>query len=137
MHALGPRFFLTNRGIDLVLKPKVFHFGWWMGMYGVASPKRHRAYTNNKWAASLDLGVYKRALQQQKPKVETVKKYVNKKGQKAYVGTKALKSTQSMTQFVFQVSVFLACINPYDAAIQFVYVQTCHIHVYISLKPQS
>ena len=67
---------------------------------GGLSPKRHRGYTNNVWASRLDLGVYTRA-QQAKKNLKTVRRYVNSAGKKAYVGTKALKSTQSMP-YTFQ-----------------------------------
>jgi hypothetical protein len=66
-----------------------------MGQYGGCSPKRHRGFSNNPWTAALDLGVYKRIQQQKNCKVQTVKKYVDKKGQKRYAGTRDLKSTQS------------------------------------------
>lgn len=64
-------------------------------MYGGESPKRHRGYTNNPWAARVDLGVYSRT-QQAKKQLKTVRHYLNSAGKKAYAGTAALKSTQSM-----------------------------------------
>ena len=66
-----------------------------MGHYGGRTPKRHRGYTNNAWCSQVDLGVYSRALRGKKT-VETVRRYLNKSGKKAYVGTKELKSTQSL-----------------------------------------
>ena len=74
---------------------KVFTCGWWMGMYGSPSPKRHRGYSNNPATSFLDLGIWKRHLREKKKKVNTVKKYVNKDGKMSYVGTSSLKQTQS------------------------------------------
>ena len=68
-------------------------------MYGGMSPKRHRGLSNNPYSASLDLGVYKRHVQQTK-KVQTVRRYVNKEGKLSYVGTTSLKSTQSKPQYI-------------------------------------
>ena len=64
-------------------------------MYGSGSPKRHRGYSNNRMTAVLDLGPYRRHMQQSK-KVTTVHKYENKDGKLSYVGTPALKGTQSV-----------------------------------------
>ena len=79
---------------------KVFSFGWWMGMYGSATPKRHRGFSNNPGTSFLDLGSWKRAFQKQK-KVKTVRKYINKDGKLSYCGTKALKDTQSLPQLFY------------------------------------
>ena len=83
----------------LCISAKVYTFGWWMGMYGGQSPKRHRGYTNNPAAARLDLGVYKRS-EQAKKKLETVRRYTTRDGRAAYVGTKNLRSTQSRAHFL-------------------------------------
>lgn len=95
---------------------KVFSFGWWMGMYGSATPKRHRGFSNNPGTSFLDLGSWKRAFQKQK-KVKTVRKYINKDGKLSYCGTKALKDTQSLPQLFYiylgpwKKLIFQNCIN--------------------------
>jgi hypothetical protein len=85
--------------LDFSHSAKVYTFGWWMGMYGGKSPKRHRGYTNNPAAARLDLGVYKRS-EQAKKKLETVRRYYTQDGRPAYVGTKSLRSTQPRAHFL-------------------------------------
>ena len=72
---------------------QVFRFGWWMGMYGASTPKRHHGFSNNRWASLLDLGIYRRA-EQAKKTIKTVKRYVSKEGKRAYTGTKHLKQSQ-------------------------------------------
>ena len=79
----------------------MFSFGWWMGMYGSPTPKRHRGFSNNPGTSFLDLGAWKRAFQKQNKKVKTVQKYINKDGKLSYCGTKALKDTQSLPQLFF------------------------------------
>ena len=85
---------------------KVYTFGWWMGQYGAASPKRHHGFSNNRFSSLLDLGVYRRAVQAKHKKIETVRRYTTKDGKRGYTGTKHLKQTQ----FGPQCSCMLSCI---------------------------
>ena len=85
-------------------------FGWWMGQYGGMSCKRHHGFTNQKNAARLDLGVFRRS-EQKKKKLQTVRRYTKQDGSVGYVGTKALKNTQSGTYYAWLIAWYInACI---------------------------
>ena len=76
---------------------QVYRVNWWMGHYGHMSPKRHKAFTNNKSAGRYNMGKLnlKKFRQSQDPSVEkpTVQ-YMDSHGRKRYAGTKTLKLTQ-------------------------------------------
>ena len=70
-----------------------------MGHYGMDSPKRHKALTNNKWAARYNLGklYLKKFRESQDPQVEKpTRQYVDSKGKRRYAGTRKLKQTQCL-----------------------------------------
>lgn len=61
-------------------------------MYGSPTPKRQYAYSSSPAILKLDIG-WKR---QFTTKTKTVRRYINKKGEKKYVGTKHLRTTESL-----------------------------------------
>jgi hypothetical protein len=78
---------------------EVYKVAWWMGHYGHSSPKRHKAFTNNRWCAKFNLGKLncKKFKASQDPNQEKpTRRYVDSKGKARYVGTKKLKSTQRL-----------------------------------------
>ena len=84
---------------------EVYKVAWWMGHYGHSSPKRHKAFTNNRWCAKFNLGKlnYKKFKASQDPNEEKpTRRYVDSKGKARYVGTKKLKSTQLLGWYTVQ-----------------------------------
>ena len=77
---------------------KVFKVAWWMGHYGHASPKRHKAFTNNKWPAKFNLGKMhlKRFRASQNPDDKPTVRYFDKKGRPRFCGNAKLKQSQSL-----------------------------------------
>ena len=126
-------------------EPEVFTFGWWMGMYGGKSPKRHRGYSNNPATSSLDLGIYKRSERALKGSVQTVRKYTTKDGRKAWAGTKELRGTQSRAYLThawmswwmhLQINFFDACISMHCGTI-IIYIHLIYmIFIYIYILSQ-
>ncbi|CAK9018409.1 unnamed protein product [Durusdinium trenchii] len=76
--------------------PAVYPFGWWMGMYGAPTPKRHKGFSNSKWAAAFNLGKLKaKAFRaQQDPDQKSTVRYEDKNGNMRWKGSSKLKSTQ-------------------------------------------
>ena len=66
-----------------------------MGHYASRTPKRHQAFSNNRYSEKYNKGVLSRA---QRPTVPSDKKssitYTDKEGTRRWVGTKNLKATQ-------------------------------------------
>ena len=77
---------------------KVFKVAWWMGHYGHASPKRHKAFTNNKWPAKFNLGKMhlKRFRASRNPDDKPTVRYLDKKGRPRFHGNAKLKQSQSL-----------------------------------------
>ncbi len=77
---------------------QVWQASWWMGSYGAPTPKRHIAFSNAGTVRVLDLGKIARELQKQlaSHNHKSSKTYINSKGKKAFVGTRHLKSTQTL-----------------------------------------
>ena len=77
---------------------KVFKVAWWMGHYDHSTPKRHKAFTNNKWPARFSLGKMhlKRFRESQDPEDKPTVRYVDKKGQSRFHGNSKLKLSQSL-----------------------------------------
>ena len=76
---------------------KVYRISWWMGHYGALSPKRHKAFTNNKWCGKFNLGKMhlKKFQETQDPDDKPTVRYVDKKGRVRYHGkAQKLKQTQ-------------------------------------------
>ncbi|CAK9063094.1 unnamed protein product [Durusdinium trenchii] len=74
----------------------VYKVRWWMGHYGHVSPKRHKAFTNNKWAAKFNLGKMKlkRFRASQDPQDKPTVRYVDKRGRSRFHGNASLKLSQ-------------------------------------------
>lgn len=90
-----------RRRADLLLNStagatKVYKVRWWMGHYGHVSPKRHKAFTNNKWAAKFNLGKMKlkRFRASQDPQDKPTVRYVDKRGRSRFHGNASLKLSQ-------------------------------------------
>ena len=81
----------------VALVGEVYRIAWWMAHYGARSPKRQKAFCNNKAAHTINLG---RLTKSQKDKLD-VKTTVRTKGG-GYQGSSALKSTQLLShRFLF------------------------------------
>ena len=69
-----------------------------MGHYGHPHPKRHKAYTNNKWAEKYNKGKFN--LKEFKKEQDESKKptitYVDGSGKKRYKGSAFMKSSQKL-----------------------------------------
>lgn len=77
-----------------LLAAQVYRIKWWMGHYGAPSAKPQVGWCNNQKFGHLDKGPYRHKLQP-KPKIQTVKKTVNKTtGKVSYSGTRDLKTSQ-------------------------------------------
>lgn len=90
---------------------QVFRVCWWMGHFGHPSPKRHKAFTNNKWCEKYNLGRLKvhEFVADQKPEDKTAIKYKDKAGKLRYKGSGALKKSQSLSfQLIMHGTVFFA-----------------------------
>lgn len=76
----------------------VYRIVWWMGLYKHTSPKRHKAFTNNKFCERYNLGRLKmhEFLKVQDPTKKTSLKYQDGQGRTRYKGNgKALKNSQT------------------------------------------
>lgn len=53
-----------------------------MGLFGAASPKRHKAFTNNRWCSKYNVGKLhvKKFLKDQDPSKKTTEKYQDTEG---------------------------------------------------------
>ena len=88
-HAHGSNHFLAQ----------VFKICWWMAHYGSTSPKRHKAFCNNKAAGRYNRGKLqlKKFREQQREESKPTARYVDSKGRKRYHGLAGkLKSTQTL-----------------------------------------
>eukprot|EP00435_Cladocopium_sp_Y103_P044436 s523_g12.t1 len=88
-------YFATNFGAF----GEVFKICWWMAHYGATSPKRHKAFCNNKAAARYNRGKLqlKKFREQQKEESKPTARYVDSKGRNRYHGLPGkLKSTQTL-----------------------------------------
>lgn len=76
---------------------EVYKVRWWMGHYGHSCPKRHKAFTNNRWASRYNKGKLniKQFKASSDPSEEKpTRQYIDSKGVRRYAGTRALKRTQ-------------------------------------------
>lgn len=71
---------------------QVYRVGWWMAHHGAKSPKREKMFSNNAIICRLCLGRLTKA-QKSKLTLKTTKRSSNG----GYQGTKALKSTQTLS----------------------------------------
>lgn len=80
---------------------QVYRVQWWMALYGAKTPKRHKAFSNNKYCQRLDLGTLNlKKFIAKKGKSQTVVRTFNKAtGRRGYQGTALLKGTQCLSQF--------------------------------------
>lgn len=88
-HAHGSNHFLAQ----------VFKICWWMAHYGSTSPKRHKAFCNNKAAGRYNRGKLqlKKFREQQREESKPTARYVDSKGRNRYHGLGGkLKSTQTL-----------------------------------------
>ena len=69
-----------------------------MQLHGSPSPKRTLLWSNMFEIAELDLGKLSRAERERRTTTKTVKKYINKRGEKAIVGTADLAKSQKLVQ---------------------------------------
>lgn len=76
----------------VALVGEVYRITWWMAHYGAGSPKRQKAFCNNKAAHTINLG---RLTKSQREKLH-VKTTVRTKGG-GYQGSSSLKSTQLLS----------------------------------------
>ena len=82
---------------------KVYRIVWWMGLYKHPSPKRHKAFTNNKFCERYNLGRLKmhEFLKLQDPTKKTAVKYQDGQGRTRYKGNgKALKNSQILSLYM-------------------------------------
>ena len=78
---------------------QVFKVCWWMAHYGSTSPKRHKAFCNNKAAGRYNRGKLqlKKFREQQSEESKPTARYVDANGRKRYNGLAGkLKSTQTL-----------------------------------------
>ena len=80
-----------------------------MAHFGAITPKRHVAWANARTVQLLDMGILAKETQQKLSQHErqSTKKYVNRKGKKAYAGTRFLKGTQNLVKNTFGFSFFV------------------------------
>ena len=76
---------------------EVFKVRWWMKHYSGPTAKRHIGLTNMLAAGKIDKGRLRRA---QAKGPATCVKYLDKRGQTKYKGTRLLKSTQYRTELL-------------------------------------
>ena len=79
-----------------------------MGLYKHTSPKRHKAFTNNKFCEKYNLGRLKmhEFLKVQDPTKKTSVKYQDGQGRTRYKGNgKALKNSQILSFYVDKFSI--------------------------------
>lgn len=71
-------------------------------MYGAPTPKRHKGFSNSKWAAAFNLGKLKaKAFRaQQDPDQKSTVRYEDKNGNMRWKGSSKLKSTQTLRGIV-------------------------------------
>lgn len=76
---------------------QVYSAAWWMQLYGSLTPKRHIAWSNSATVRKLDLGVLAREVREKlSSKRKSSKTYKNKRGRKAFCGTRHLRGTQKL-----------------------------------------
>ena len=74
---------------------QVYRSGWWMAHFGARSPKRHQAFSNNKWIETFNKGKLLRHQRKPDPTFAPTKSYLNANGKRCWQGTPQLKETQS------------------------------------------
>lgn len=86
---------------------KVWVAKWWAGMYGGATWKHHIGWSNAPTVACLSLGKLTMEWKKRIGRygVKSAKTYKNRRGQKAFSGTKQLRSTGILGLYVQQVFV--------------------------------
>ena len=89
---------MVSEHFDVSRPLQVFKTSWWMAHYGGKSPKRHKAFSNNKWCGAFNKGKLnvRQFSKKQKPEDRTATHYVDQQGRKRWKGTPALKSSQNL-----------------------------------------
>ena len=77
---------------------KVFSVRWWMRHYWSATPKPQVALSNNPGVKRFDMGRLLKAQRPTNKALSTTSKYKNAQGKKCFVGTKYLKTSQTLPQ---------------------------------------
>ena len=86
---------LTVGSCSCFLCLEVWKVKWWMGRYGSATPKPHVGYSNCAAVGKLNIGgMSRQEMKKLKEKTTSTRQYLNRRGRKCWVGTKALKGTQ-------------------------------------------
>ena len=67
-----------------------------MQLHGGPSPKRTLLWSNMSEISSLDLGKLSKVERERRTTTRTVKKYINKRGEKSFVGTTDLTKSQKL-----------------------------------------
>lgn len=90
---------------------QIYWAAWWMGHYGSLTMKRHIAWSSCPAVNCLDQGVMAKEYQERhfRHGVKSARSYLNKKGKKAYHGTKHLKGTGTLS-YIPPVIFFVHCL---------------------------
>jgi len=99
---------------------QVFQAAWWMQLYGSLTPKRHVAWCNAPTVKVLDLGVLAKETKERLSAGarKSAKTYRNKRGKKAFCGTRFLRSTQKL-EFSRTVQICLSFVSVFFSRLGF------------------